>query len=70
MLSSSVGIGTGWMTEESGIDSRQEQEIFLYTVQTPVQWVPWGCVPWCKEAGGVKLPTHLHLVPRFGIVEL
>jgi hypothetical protein len=31
---SSVGIATGWMTEESGLDSQQGLQILLHSVQT------------------------------------
>jgi len=31
--------------------------------QSSIQWVP-GLFPWGKSAGGVKLTTHLCLMPR------
>jgi hypothetical protein len=55
-------------------DSRRELGIFLFTTasrtalgptQPPIQWVPGGGVfPWGQSGRGVKLTTHLHLVPR------
>jgi hypothetical protein len=59
----------GW----PGFDSRQRQESFLYSTaskltlgptQLHIQWVPGFLSP------GVKLTTHLHLLPRSRIVEL
>jgi hypothetical protein len=54
-------------------DSRQGQEIFLYSTmfrpalgptQPPIQWLPGFLSP------GVKLTTNLHLVLRSRMVEL
>jgi hypothetical protein len=61
-----------------GFDSRQDQEIFLFSTairlalgptQSPIQWVP-GAISLGINRPGVKLTTHLHLVPRSKIVEL
>jgi hypothetical protein len=57
----------GWTIGVLGFDSRQGLGIFLFTTvsrkalgptQPPIQWVP-GAL-----SRGVKLTTHLHLVPR------
>jgi hypothetical protein len=56
-----------------GFYFRKDQDFsLLHSVQTalgstqpPVQWVPGG-----KTAGGEKLTTHLHLVPRSRMMEL
>jgi hypothetical protein len=48
-LDSSVGIATGWTTEELRVDSRQGKEMFLISTLSraavrpthlPMQWVP------------------------------
>jgi hypothetical protein len=48
----------GWTTEESGFDSRQWQEIFLYATasrralgptQPPIQWAPGALSPGVKR---------------------
>jgi hypothetical protein len=68
----------GWIVEETGFDSRNEQEVFPFSTafrlvlgpnQPPIQWFS-GHFPRNKEAGGMKLTTHLHLVPRSRMVEL
>jgi hypothetical protein len=47
--------------------------IFLFTTasrtalgptQPPIQWVPGAFFPWGQSGRGVKLTTHVHLVPR------
>jgi len=34
----------------------------LGPTQPPIQWVP--LFPWRQSSQGIKLTTHLHLVPR------
>jgi hypothetical protein len=64
-----AGLRAGW-SRVPWLDSRRRGlRIFLFIItyrtalgptQPPIQWVP-GALP-CGR--GVKLPTHLHLVPR------
>jgi hypothetical protein len=65
-------LATGWMIDVLGFDSRRELGIFLYTTasrtalvptQPPILLVRGGSFPAVKPEG-VKLTTHLHLVPR------
>jgi hypothetical protein len=59
-----------WTTEESDFDSRQEQEISLFSTgsraalgptQPLIQWIPGDIPPPQKSARGVKLPIRCHL---------
>jgi hypothetical protein len=61
-----------WTIGVLGFDSRQGLGIFLFTTvsrtapgptQPPIQWVQ-GAVSLGVKRRGVKLTTHLHLVPR------
>jgi hypothetical protein len=65
---------TGWTIEESRLDSRKRQEIFLYSItfrqlpegtQPPIKRVPGALTPVVKLQG-----RHLHLVPSLMNVEL
>jgi hypothetical protein len=58
-------------------DSRQGQEFILFVIESrtalgpaklPIQWVP-GALSLGESSRGVKLTTHLHLVPRLRIRE-
>jgi hypothetical protein len=64
---------TGWTIGVLGFDSRRGLGIFLFTTayrtalrptQPPIQWVPGAPFLGVKRPGGVKLITHLHLVPK------
>jgi hypothetical protein len=68
----------GWLTKESGFDSRHGKEIFLFTTtsrlalgptQPPIQWIlvvlSLGYI-----GQGVKLTTHLHLALSLRMVKL
>jgi hypothetical protein len=70
------------ITKGDGLDGRGsiswKDKIFLFSIasrpavgptQPPIQWVPWALSPGGKRQG-VKLTTHLHLVPRSRMVEL
>jgi hypothetical protein len=66
---SSVGIATGYGLDGQGFDS----QIFLFSIaprptlgltQPPIQGVLGDLSPGVKVAGGVKLSTRLHPVPR------
>jgi hypothetical protein len=57
----------------------QKGKIFFFSIasrpalrptQPPIQWVPWELLPRGLLCSGVKLTTHLHLVPRSRRVEL
>jgi hypothetical protein len=64
---------TGWMIRVLEFDSRWGLRIFLFTTASrpalgpthpPIQWVPGALSLGVKNGRGVKLITHLHLVPR------
>jgi hypothetical protein len=66
------GIPMGWTIGVLGFDSRLGLGIFLFTItskmalgstQPPIQWVT-GAPSLGVKRPGVKLTTHLHLVPR------
>jgi hypothetical protein len=66
------------MAKEAGIDSRQGQTIFLFSIisrpalgltKTPIQWVL-VVVSLGVEHRGMKLSDHLHLVLRLRIIKL
>ena len=64
---------TGWATEELWIDSRKERFFLLQYVRkgsgsSPTSF-PWGWGLFMRrESGrGVKMTTHLHLVPKLGM---
>jgi hypothetical protein len=70
--SSSFSIVTRLRAGQPGFDSRQGQRIFLLVTasrpalgraQPPIQWLP-GALPQWWSGWGVKLTTHLHVVPR------
>jgi hypothetical protein len=62
---------TGWTIGVLGFDSRWGLGIFLFTIASrtalgptqPIKWVP-GALSLGVKRRGVKLNTHLHLVPR------
>jgi hypothetical protein len=65
-------LAKGWTVEESEFDSRQGQEIFLFSTasmpslaptEPSIQWTP-GLFPWGYRDRDMTLTTHLHLVPR------
>jgi hypothetical protein len=64
---------TGWTIGVLGFDSRRGLGIFLFTTalrtalgptQPPIQWVQGALSLGGKATGGMKLTTHLHLVPK------
>jgi hypothetical protein len=66
------------VAEEWRFDFRQRQKIFLFPnesimalrpTQPPIQWVS-GTVSPGISGKGVKLTTHLHLMPKLRMVEL
>jgi hypothetical protein len=67
----------GWTTKESRFDPQQGQEILLFFIasisilgptQSRIQWVL-GTVSLGESRKGMKLATHLHLIPEL-MVEL
>jgi hypothetical protein len=40
------------------------------STQPPIQWIPGFLFPGGESGKGVKLTTHLYLVPKSGMVEL
>jgi len=61
----------GWTIGVQGFDCRRGLRIFLFTTASstalgptlpPIQWVP-GVLSLGVKRRGVKLTTHLHLVP-------
>jgi hypothetical protein len=56
--------------EELELDSRKGEEIFLFCTaptQPPIQLVPGAVSLAGKRDRGVKLITHLQILPRLGI---
>lgn len=66
------------MTEESGFESRQRQEIFVFCVtsrpalastQSPIKWVSGVVSPGVKGKGRED-DSNFHLMLRFSMVDL
>jgi hypothetical protein len=55
--------------EDDSLFSRASKPA-LGPVQTSIKWVPRALSPWDKVAGGMKLTTHSHLVPKLKIREV
>jgi hypothetical protein len=70
--SEDLDIALGYGLDDRGFESREGLGIFLFTTasrlalgttQPPIQWVP-GALSLGVKRPGLKLTTHLHLVPR------